>query len=605
MTDTSTVFKLMFRLSNGQRKEVICGNGKDNTEVVVSHVKECIARDDPTTPPNRQRLIYKGRILDDDRTLADYGIANGATLFLVKSAGAPSSSSSVASTLSPSMSTDPSTGVGATGVPSSQSQQQQQRQGSQSSPPLPNAFGMPGAGMGGMMSPDMMNPEQMQQMLNHPSVQNLLDNPERMGQLMQSSFQNPQMRQIMESNPELRQLWNDPAMMQQAMQMLRNPSMMQQAMRQQDLAMSQLENMPGGFAALSNMYRNVQEPMMEAAAETSRSSGTDGTSSQGRSNASSLDAGATGAAMPNPWSTNSSSAPLSSSSSGSNSGNPFTGMPNPWGGAAGNTNTPNPRGGGGGGMPGGMPNIDQAMQMLDNPMFQNIYNDMVQNNPDMLRNMLEAQNPMLRQMFQDNPAMANNFIQHSMNPNNLRSMLQMQRGMQGATGEAGAPGGAAGANPFAGVPPNFNPNMFANMMQPNSGDGGSNSANGSLDFSNLLNQFQSVGLAGAGREPAPGASAPLSPADRFRNQLRALYDMGFDDEQACLSALQANHGNVNRAVDYLLSAPSSSTTTAAVSAPVPVSLPSTGAEMQPDSTTPSDESGESATPKDATEKKND
>merc|ERR1711920_1222335 len=45
------------------------------------------------------------------------------------------------------------------------------------------------------------------------------------------------------------------------------------------------------------------------------------------------------------------------------------------------------------------------------------------------------------------------------------------------------------------------------------------------------------------------------PADRYRNQLQSLRDMGFDDEQASLQALQQNHGNLNRAVDQLLMGP--------------------------------------------------
>jgi ubiquilin len=37
-------------------------------------------------------------------------------------------------------------------------------------------------------------------------------------------------------------------------------------MRSQDLQMSQLENLPGGFNALQRMFEDVQEPMLEAAA---------------------------------------------------------------------------------------------------------------------------------------------------------------------------------------------------------------------------------------------------------------------------------------------------------------------------------------------------
>merc|ERR1712228_568555 len=89
-----------------------------------------------------------------------------------------------------------------------------------------------------------------------------------------------------------------------------------------------------------------------------------------------------------------------------------------------------------------------------------------------------------------------------------------------------------GANPFMMPPPQT-------------------SAGGSLDFSNLLQQFQGLNTA----SPTGAPSQPTNPADRYRVQLRSLYDMGFDDEQASLAALQAVNGNLNRAVDHLLSSP--------------------------------------------------
>lgn len=47
-------------------------------------------------------------------------------------------------------------------------------------------------------------------------------------------------------------------MLRQTMEMMRNPNAMQQAMRSQDLAMSQIENLPGGFSALRRMYEEVR-----------------------------------------------------------------------------------------------------------------------------------------------------------------------------------------------------------------------------------------------------------------------------------------------------------------------------------------------------------
>ena len=93
---------------------------------------------------------------------------------------------------------------------------------------------------------------------------------------------NPQMQQIMDSNPEIRHMFNNPQLIRQALEMARNPSMMQvvnfshvlilwlfinqEMMRNQDRALSNLEALPGGMNALERLYRDVQEPMMDATA---------------------------------------------------------------------------------------------------------------------------------------------------------------------------------------------------------------------------------------------------------------------------------------------------------------------------------------------------
>ncbi len=80
-----------------------------------------------------------------------------------------------------------------------------------------------------------------------------------------------------------------------------------------------------------------------------------------------------------------------------------------------------------------------------------------------------------------------------------------------------------------------------------------------LDFSALLSPFPAGGSAGGGgggfgsfAAPAAPASAE-PPATRYASQLRQLYDMGFSDEQANLQALIATGGNLNAAVERLLS----------------------------------------------------
>ena len=208
--------------------------------------------------------------------------------------------------------------------------------------------------------------------------------------------------------------------------------------------------------------------------------------------------------------------------------------------------------------------------MLDNPMMSQMMNDMVQNNPDMIRSMLEAQNPMLRQMFQGNPEMANNFIRNMFNPQTMRQMMEMQRSMGG-----GMPGGMPGGFPPMGGMPFGMPAGTPPARPPNSGIPGG----GDLDFSNLLQQFQQTGIGGAAAFSGPPAQVPsTNPADRYRRQLDSLFGMGFDDEQRCLEVLVANHGNLNRAVDQLLSSPPPAPAPAATESTQEASKDTTGKE---------------------------
>merc|ERR1719228_43000 len=77
---------------------------------------------------------------------------------------------------------------------------------------------------------------------------------------------NPQMQELMRQNPELRHALRDPDTIRHAMQMIRDPQAMQEALQNQDRAIANISNMPGGFNALSRMYNQVQSPMEDALA---------------------------------------------------------------------------------------------------------------------------------------------------------------------------------------------------------------------------------------------------------------------------------------------------------------------------------------------------
>uniref|UniRef100_A0A7R9WPE1 UBA domain-containing protein n=1 Tax=Craspedostauros australis TaxID=1486917 RepID=A0A7R9WPE1_9STRA len=198
------------------------------------------------------------------------------------------------------------------------------------------------------------------------------------------------------------------------------------------------------------------------------------------------------------------------------------------------------------GMPGSPQQMEQVMNMLENPMMRQMMDNMVQQNPDMIRSMMEAQNPMFRQMFAQNPEMANNMIREMMNPDNLRTMMQLQQSFGGTGASPTTPAvGGTGAPPL-----DFSTLLGHQANRAAPAPGGM----APLDFGSMMQQFQNMQTGfGGGASATPPSN--MHPADTYRSQLAELRNMGFDDEQANLAALQASFGNLNRAVDQLLSSP--------------------------------------------------
>lgn len=151
------------------------------------------------------------------------------------------------------------------------------------------------------------------------------------------------------------------------------------------------------------------------------------------------------------------------------------------------------------------PAMSQAMeQILAQPgVFQSIMNS----NPQ-ARALMEANPEMARLM--ENPET----LRQLTNPDNMRAMMQIQEGMRQLQ-SSGMPMGLGGM-----------------------GLGGG------------------LGGAGLGAGGAPGAApgAPAqAPEERFGAQLNQLRDMGFFDQQENIRVLLMVGGNVNAAVEMLLS----------------------------------------------------
>ncbi|RAK87713.1 ubiquitin-like protein DskB [Aspergillus costaricaensis CBS 115574] len=198
----------------------------------VSDLKEKLSSSEyADTPAERQRLIYSGRVLKDNETLATYKIKDGHTIHLVKSAPSNVRPGGAASTTSTSAPAGAAPAPAAAGVPTNLA-------AGTGNNPLAGLTGaryagfaqLPGAGMfgpdGGMGPPP--DTESMLNMLENPQFQSTineaLQNPAMIDMMIQ---QNPMLREMgpgvrqMMQSPEFRRMLTDPNSIRQMVQMQR------------------------------------------------------------------------------------------------------------------------------------------------------------------------------------------------------------------------------------------------------------------------------------------------------------------------------------------------------------------------------------------------
>ncbi|KAK1437834.1 hypothetical protein QVD17_03634 [Tagetes erecta] len=497
---------LNIRCSNGNKFSV-----RATLRSTVVDFKDLLALN-CDVPANQQRLIYKGRILKDDQTLDSYGLQADHTIHMVRGAAPtppPTASAPGAGTVNtPSQGAGANEGIGLGGAGS-------------------GAPVFPGLGLGGATNPFgsgfpefeqvqqqlSQNPNMMREMMNMPSVQNILNNPEIMRSMIMS---NPQMREIIDRNPELAHILNDPAILRQTLEAARNPELMREMMRNTDRAMSNIESSPEGFNMLRRMYENVQEPFLNATTTGGNDSG---------ANPFAALLGNQGA-VNNPPSTGSETNPGSAAPNS----NP---LPNPWGGAAGGAQTnagtraPNVSGLGGPGLPGldrpgGMADMSQLMQnpaisqmmqsLLSNPQYM----DQIVNQNPQLRSMFDA-NPQLREMMQ-NPEI----LRQLTSPQMMQQMMSLQQ-----------------------LLPQLNQQQ---STLGNTQTGATTGAQNNMGLDLLMNMFGGLGGGGLAVPNEPD----VPPEQLYATQLSQLQEMGFFDTQENIRALRATQGNVHAAVERLL-----------------------------------------------------
>jgi len=523
----------------------------------VKKFKEAISAKFNNAPVENLCLIFAGKIMKDVETLNTHNVKDGMTVHLViKQSGSASASPSPAPTSSASTTASQST-------PSTNPSGSAPPDISQSPFGLGGFGGIPGLGNMGMGSANFMemqqrmqrdlmsNPDMLRQVLDNPLTQSLMSNPDVIRQMLES---NPQMQEVMERNPEIRQMLNNPEVLRQMMEIARNPSRLQEMTRTMDRQMQNLEAMPGGMNILQRMYRDVQEPVLNAMGGPNPFQDLRGANNTPAP----VPSTETSEPAPNPWANNSSNTARTTGSSGTTTANTTATSSGgtPLGAALGQNaglfTSPGMQS-----LMGQMRDNPTLMsQMMSAPYMQSMFSSLAAN-PDQAAQML-ASNP----MFAGNPAMQqqmqqmmpqmlqqmqNPSVQQLMsNPEALQAIMQIQQGMERlrqvapdvfhSMGLPSMPPGivpptpaTATSTPAASTPTNAN-GQNAPPVNPD-------------QFSNFMTQMMGQMRAG---------NPDQAPEERFASQLEQLASMGFVDRQANVQALIATMGDVNAAVERLL-----------------------------------------------------
>ncbi|CAF0885841.1 unnamed protein product [Didymodactylos carnosus] len=550
---------------------------KDITIASSANIKELkqLVASEFSTSIEQICLIYSGKILKDDEDIQKHDIKDGVTIHLV--IRAPKDATSAAASQQQSAPSLPSEGAASNVA------------GANLTDGFPFGFGGGTGGLGNLnfananfldvqqrLQQDIMNnPQALRRLMNSPVVQSITGNPDLLRSLLLS---NPQIRDLMDRNPEISHLLNNPDLLRQTMEFARNPTALQELMRNHDRALSNLESIPGGFNALQRIYQDVQEPMYSAAQEQFGNNpfaqlfaGT-GENSNTRSGTESTDP------LPNPWASRSATA----SSTGATRQTPSSSTATPTQpstssgatqSAAGGNNSTIPTGGTGG---------------LMSPMMQNYFSQLVQNprllegvlnapymqplmeslaaNPDVSRQMvlnnpMFASNPEMReQMMNALPAMMeqmrNPEVQNLMqNREALEAIVQIQEGLQrlhtaapGLFQAGGLPAGLRlGATGLATPSTNTSSTTQAPTQLPQSTTPSSTTTPPSSDPSNYAGVFAQM------LQMMSNQTINTPPEQRFAVQLEQLVAMGFGNREANLQALVATMGDINAAIERLLS----------------------------------------------------
>merc|ERR1712054_20904 len=170
---------------------------------------------------HKQRLVFAGRLMQDGRTLEAYGVERNSTIHLLRGNAAGENEGPQGFDIS-------------------------------TIPPQ----------LGAVQRHVLANPDILQQMLESPAMQSLLNDLDFLRSLLKMD---PRLSKLLEACSELQTMLHDPEFMKQATEALRNPVHVRDVLRSTDRSISHLEEklLGGGFDVLRSLCEDIDRPKQD------------------------------------------------------------------------------------------------------------------------------------------------------------------------------------------------------------------------------------------------------------------------------------------------------------------------------------------------------
>ena len=174
-------------------------------------------------------------------------------------------------------------------------------------------------------------------------------------------------------------------------------------------------------------------------------------------------------------------------------------------------------------------NINQVIEAMKIPEIQGQMESMM-DDPNVIEAMM--QNPQMKALCEINPGIKDlmtnkEFIKNMLKPENLEAMKNLQEG-------------------------NFNPNSVSNLFNfPNNNN--INNINNNFGF-NLFNPMMNPLMMGQpnffSQRNTNMTKEQLK--EKYKNEIQSIKDMGFNNEEKIINALQKTNGNINASIERLI-----------------------------------------------------